>query len=289
MNPAVDVALAAGAELGEGPRWDPRHDELLWVDCVRGQVHRFDPATGRDAALTVADRVGAVAWRVAGGYVVAAGAGFAVVDAAGAVGAIVAVGPEPPGAVMNDGACDARGRFWAGTASCDGRPTAGLYRLDAGGGVRRQVAQVRMSNGIGWSPDHTWMYHVDSAERGIDVFAFDVDDGTLGARRRLVDVAAGLGIPDGLTVDADGCVWLALWGSGRVHRYTPRGTLDRELRVPVTQVTSCTFGGPGLEVLYVTSARGGLDVDQRRAQPHAGAIFAVVPGVAGLPSHGYAG
>ena len=289
MTARVEVALAAGAELGEGPVWDPRDDRLLWVDCERGGLHRFDPATGRDAVVATVAQPGAIAWRQAGGYVVAGGAGFLCVDAGGTVTTLADVVQGGAAVRMNDGACDVRGRFWAGTATADRRPGAALFHLDADGTVTRAVAGVGLSNGIGWSPDDRRMYYVDSATQGLDVFAFDADNGCVRARRRLVEVPAGLGIPDGLAVDADGCVWLALWGPGLVQRYTPRGALDRSVRLPTGNTTSCTFGGPALDVLFVTSARAGLDVAQRAGQPHAGAVFAVSPGVAGLPAAGYAG
>jgi sugar lactone lactonase YvrE len=133
------------------------------------------------------------------------------------------------------------------------------------------------------------MYYVDSGSQGLDVFDFDADGGTARGRRRLVDIDAGCGIPDGLTVDTTGCVWLALWGPGLVRRYTPQGQLDREITLPTSHTTSCTFGGPKLDVLYITSAQVGLTAQQRQEQPHAGALFAVTPGVGGLPAHGFAG
>jgi sugar lactone lactonase YvrE len=288
MTPRVDVAFLTHAELGEGPVWDPRHNELLWVDCTRGQVHRFDPVTGHDVAISIGVHVGAVAWRRAGDYVVAADSGFMTVDDAGAVTVIADAVPERCGAVMNDGACDISGRFWAGTTSPDREPTAGLYRLDGDHTVTRVVSGVRLSNGIGWSPDSRLMYYVDSRTQGLDVFEFDVDDGAVRNRRRLVDIDANVGIPDGLAIDVEGCVWLALWGPGLVRRYTPRGDLDREVSVPTSHTTSCGFGGPALDVLYITSARFGLSEQQRQLQRHAGSVFAVVPGVHGLPSYGYA-
>jgi sugar lactone lactonase YvrE len=237
-----------------------------------------------------------VAWRRSGGLVVAAGDGFGFLDEdtgafdpAASVGPVASVGSEPDGFVMNDGACDVFGRFWAGTASSDGRPTAGLYRFAADGTVTRMIDGVRMSNGIGWSPDDRLMYYVDSRAQGLDVFDFHAEDGTISRRRRLVTIDADLGIPDGLTVDAEGCIWLALWGPGLVRRYTPHGDLDREVVVPASQTTSCTFGGTALDILFITSARVGLTGQQGAEHPHAGAVFAIKPGVAGLPPSGYAG
>jgi sugar lactone lactonase YvrE len=290
MAAAVDVALDAGAALGEGPVWDAAAEQLLWVDCVAGEVHRFDPATGSDTAIGTGCRVGAVATRRRGGLVVAAGDGFAFLhEHTGDVEQAAPALPAPDPYVMNDGACDVAGRFWAGTASQDERPTAGLYRLDPDGTVTRMVSEVSMSNGIGWSPDDTRMYYVDSRAQGLDIFEFHNDDGVLGQRRRLVDIDPGVGTPDGLAVDSEGCVWLALWGPGLIHRYTPHGLLERVIVLPVSQTTSCAFGGPGLDVLYITSASTGLTDAQRRRQPHAGALFAFDPGVQGLAAHAYVG
>jgi sugar lactone lactonase YvrE len=286
-----DVALDAGAALGESPVWDPAADQLLWVDCVDGSVHRFDPATGADVAVDTGRRVGSVAVRQRGGLVMAAGSGFAFLDEhTGAIETVAQVEPDPNANLMNDGACDVAGRFWAGTASTDERPTAGLYRFDTDSKVTRVVSEVRMSNGIGWSPDNRRMYYVDSGTQGLDVFEYHADEGTLGQRCRLVELHADLGgIPDGLAVDSEGCIWLALWGPGVVHRYTPHGVLDRAVSVPASHTTSCAFGGRTFDVLYITSARIGLTEQQRREQPHAGAVFAMTLGVPGLPSYGYAG
>jgi sugar lactone lactonase YvrE len=285
-----EVALEAHAELGEGPIWDPTRARLLWVDCINGVVHSLDPQTCVDVTLPIGQQVGCVAWRRSGGLVVAAGRGFGFIDEGSAIFELAAlVGPESSSVVLNDGACDVFGRFWAGTASKDGQPTAVLYRLELDGTVTRMVDGVRMSNGIGWSPDNRLMYYVDSRTQGLDVFEFRADEGMLGRRRRFIDIPADLGIPDGLAVDAEGCVWLSLWGPGLVHRYTPGGRLDRVVELPTSHTTSCTFGGAALDVLYITSARAGLTDQQLVEQPHAGAVFAVAPGIAGLSPNGYAG
>ena len=148
---------------------------------------------------------------------------------------------------------------------------------------------MTMSNGLGWSPDDRTFYYVDSAAQRLDVFDHDPDSGRLGGRRPLVSVPAEVGIPDGLAVDADGCVWLAIWGAGSIHRYTPAGVLDGVLDVPASNVTSCAFGGAGLTDLFVTTASRGLSPAQLAEQPHAGGIFAATPGVVGLEPQGYAG
>jgi sugar lactone lactonase YvrE len=187
---------------------------------------------------------------------------------------------------MNDGACDPAGRFWAGTMALDERPHAGaLYRLDPDLTVRTMLTDVTISNGIDWSPDGRRMYYVDSPTRRIDVFDFDPGTGAIADRRPFVDVPAESGIPDGITVDAAGFVWLALWGGAALHRYDPDGARERAVALPVSHPTSCAFGGPGLDELYVTSARRDLTRDERARQPMAGGLLRLRPGVAGRPAH----
>jgi sugar lactone lactonase YvrE len=289
----VDLALPAHALIAEGPLWDPGDDTLLWVDIDRGEVHRLAPETGVDRVAAACDRpVGAAVWRRSGGLAVALPGGVALVAADGNIAAadVVRVGADRDDQQLNDGACDRHGRFWVGTASVSRRPgTSALYRLGADHRVEQVLPGVTMSNGLGWSPDDRAFYYVDSAAQRLDVFDHDPDDGELRSRRPLVSIPRELGIPDGLAVDADGCVWLAIWGAGSVHRYTPAGVLDGVLDVPVRNVTSCAFGGTGLTDLFVTTASRGLSPDQLAEQEHAGGIFRAAPRVAGLEPQGYAG
>ncbi len=185
-------------------------------------------------------------WRRSGGLAVALPGGVALVAADGdaAAAEVVPVAADRPDQQLNDGACDRQGRFWVGTASRQ-PGTSALYRLDADHRVEQVLPGVTMSNGLGWSPDQRTFYYVDSAAQRLDAFDHDPDSGRLGGRRPLVSVPAEVGIPDGLAVDADGCVWLAIWGAGSIHRYTPAGVLDGILDVPASNVTSCAFGGAG--------------------------------------------
>lgn len=234
--------------------------------------------------------MGSVAWRRDGGLVLGLGAGFGLLGPDDRSPTSVPVDTGGHELWMNDGACDRAGRFWAGTAShVRGAEVATLYRLDPDHSVHPVIHGVQLSNGIGWSPDDRLMYYVDSPTQGLDVFDFDLDAGAVRNRRRLVDIEPAMGIPDGLAVDVDGCLWLAIWGSGRVRRYTPTGHLDRVIEVPASQVTSCAFGGPRLDQLYISSAAEGLGPEARRAEPHAGSLFCLDPGIEGLPPQGYAG
>jgi sugar lactone lactonase YvrE len=297
---AVELVLDARADLGEGPRWDARRQRLLWVDIMRGRVHAFTPATGQCRNFAVGRPVGALACTAAldgvgggasdGSLVLAVAGGFARLDLdAGRFEMLATVDADPTQIRMNDGACDAAGRFWAGTMALDERPGAGaLYRLDPDGSVHTMLTGVTISNGLDWSPDGRRMYYVDSPTRRIDAFDFDAATGAIANRRTLADVPAEAGVPDGLTVDAAGFLWVALWGGAALRRYAPDGTLERVVPLPVTHPTSCAFGGAALDELYVTSARGKLTLAERVGQPQAGGVLRLRPGVVGRPAHLFA-
>ena len=280
---AVELVLDARAELGEGPRWDARGQRLLWVDIMRGRVHAFSPARAGCRSVDVGRPVGALAGRADGGLVLAVADGFARLDwDSGQVTMLATVEGDRPQNRMNDGACDPAGRFWAGTMALDEGPGAGaLYRLDPDGTVHTMLTGVSISNGIDWSLDGRRMYYVDSPTRRIDVFDFEARAGAISNRRTFVALPPEAGFPDGLTVDADGFVWLALWGGAALHRYDPEGARERIVPLPVSHPTSCAFGGGDLDELYVTSARRPLSADERARQPMAGGLLRLRPGVVG--------
>jgi len=287
----VRLALDVRAELGEGPIWDDRRRRLLFVDIMRGHVHEFDPETGTDRVLDAGRPVGAVVLAERGDWILAAQDGFHRMDPeTGRLETIAEIEADDPETRMNDGAVDARGRFWAGTMGMAGRAARGtLYRLDPGGFVHAMLSPVSISNGIDWSPDSSLMYYVDTPTRRLDVFDFDVEAGTISGRRAFVVLPGSAGWPDGLTVDADGGVWLALWQGGAVHRYTPDGEIDRVIPVPASLATKPAFGGAGLDDLYVTSAWIELDAAGRRAEPAAGGLFREQPGVRGRAANRFRG
>ena len=289
-----EVVVAAGAELGERPFWDAFADGLMWVDILAGQLHRYRPGLGDSVFHTAGVAVGAAAPRAGGGYVLAAADGFRLVGADGQP----AGGPwRPPGMLadvrFNDGVCDPAGRFWAGTVAADRRAGAGaLYRLDPSGQISVVLDGVTESNGLGWSPDGGTFYYIDSGEPRPRIRAFpcDLAAGTLGAARDLVQPPASYGIPDGLVVDADGCLWVAFWGGGAVRRYSASGELLASLEVPVSQPSCPAFGGPGLADLYVTTAWEDMTDAQRAAEPLAGHLLHTrVQGVRGLPAGRFGG
>jgi sugar lactone lactonase YvrE len=261
----------------EGPVWSDGWGGLRWVDMLAGDVLSL----AEDG--TVRRRhVGAVAAalrpRRGGGAVIAVERGFTLEDADGTLTPLQPVWSDA-GVRMNEGGCDPDGRFWCGSMAYDQRPgAAALYRLDPDGTVRAVLEGVTVSNGLDWSPDGSLAYYDDTATHRVDVFDYDRDAGLTG-RRPFVQMPDD-GNPDGLTVDAEGGVWVALYGSGVVHRYTPAGVLDDVVEVPTAQVTACTFGGPRLDQLFVTTSREGLAPGD---DPLAGSLFRTDVGIAGLP------
>ena len=269
----------------EGLVWDARDDRLLWVDIFAGLVVRHDLGFGRSDVTDLGRPVGSVAPRAGGGLVCAVREGFGLLSAEGAFSLVTDQLLPSPHLQLNDGAVDARGRFWAGTTCLapDEHPDAGaLYclrpeTLEASA----ELHGVNVSNGIGWSPDGRRCYYVDSATGRVDTFAFDPEVGAISERRPLAVVES---VPDGLAVDADGCIWVAMCGGWEVQRFTPDGRLDQTVRLPGSQVTTCAFGGPDLATLFIAVSAHGLD-DQTLGTEKAGYIFAFEPGARGLPSH----
>ncbi len=288
---AVRAVLRAGAILGEGALWDVADQALYWVDIKGRLVHRYDPATGEDRRWPVPADVGSLAIRQAGGFVLALRSGFHFFDPATGVATPVAE-PEPDRLEnrFNDGKTDRQGRFWAGSMhDPETSPTGALYRLDADGSCRRLIDGIVCSNALCWSPDSRTMYHADTCARTVWAWDFDAERGDIANRRRFVEVPADEGAPDGATVDAEGFVWLAHWNGWRVTRYAPDGCVDRVVPLPVQRPTCPAFGGPSLDVLYVTSASIGLSPSERAAQPWAGGLLALEPGVRGLPEARFRG
>ena|SRR5579859_5135474 len=287
----VELLLDAQARVGDGPVWDDASGTLVWVDIMSNAVHRFDPRTNEDRVTDVGQPVGAAGLRQHGtGLVLALRDGFGFLDEGSShVELVAAVEANVPTNRMNDGKCDPGGRFWAGTMAFKVTPgAAALYRLDPDLQVSRVLSGVTLSNGLDWTPDGRQMYYIDSTTQGVDVFDYDQADGTLRNRRRRITIPPEEGLPDGMTVDAEGGLWVALHGSGTIRRYTPDGEVDRVVRVPATMVTCCAFGGPDLTDLYITTMSLGQSEEAKHEQPLAGGLFRCRPGVRGLPPHRFA-
>ena len=294
MASTLDAALLvdSGCEVGEGPIWDLGRGELVWVDIYGRQVLRYRPSDGRTSAIATPSDVGSVAVRRSGGLVAALADGFWVTEA-DSTGwrRIAAVDADRADLRFNDGKCDPAGRFIAGTMGYDKKPGMGaLYRLDVDAAVQRLLEGVTISNGLAWSEDGGTLYYIDTPTRRVDAFDYEPATGGISDRRPWITLPKETpGSPDGMTIDTDGGLWVALWGGSAVQRYDRDGRLDMVVRLPTAHVTSCTFGGPTLEDLYITSAWSELDADDRAAQPHAGSVFHVRPGFRGYPAFEYAG
>jgi len=271
---AVELALNAGAALAEGPRWDARIQRLLWVDIDGCALHHFDPATGEDEATPLPAKVGSAAPTADPDRVLVALADrLAIVDVGTqALEPLVDLPHAQPGLRANDGAVDPAGRFWVGTMAEDESPDKGaLYRFD--GSLTTVLEPISLSNGLDWTGSR--MYYVDSPTKRIDVMDYD---GEVTNRRPFATIEDGVGLPDGLVVDDEGGVWLALYGGAQVRRYTPDGTLDAKLAVPADNVTACWFAD---RRLFITTARS--------PQPLGGSLFVAEPGVSGPAARPFAG
>jgi sugar lactone lactonase YvrE len=288
---AAELVADARATLGEGPVWDDREQCVWWVDIVGESIHRTDPVTGQDDMIPVGQMIGALALRQRGGLVAAVRDGFIAVDpASGRIERVADVEGDRPSTRMNDGKVDPQGRFWAGTTDIDHRPGLGtLYRLDADLTVSPMLTDVTISNGLDWTADGATMYFIDTPTRQVDRFSFEPSTGSISERERAVSIRPQAGEPDGMTLDAEDHLWVALWDGWAVERYAPEGDLQLRIDVPVAQASSCTFGGSDLDVLFITTARKEFPVGGQPDQPHAGGLFACRPGVRGRPAHRFAG
>jgi sugar lactone lactonase YvrE len=276
-HPSVEIAVRARATLGEGPCWD--HGTLLWVDLSAGTLHRSDPATGRDDATTLGGLLGAVVPTTDGRFAVVTGDGFGLLEG---MSELTIVDPitRGPARRMNDGKSDRAGRFWAGSTGYgfpEGR--GALHVWEYGSPSRVADTGYTLPNGIGWSPDNTAMYVVESLKREVYVYEFDLHTGEIANRRTLHSFSSNDGLPDGLAVDADGGLWIAFYGGSCIRHLDQTGGLVDVVSMPVPQPTSCAFGD-GTD-LYVTSAREELAAEHLAEYPDSGSVFRLDAGVTG--------
>ena len=275
------------AILGEGPCWDPVRGVVWWVDIKGRQLHAT-ALDGSDRAIDVARPLGCVVLRASGGLVGATPDGFVAIDPEdGGLTVLAEVESDDPETRMNDGKVDPAGRLWAGTMFDNEGPGGGaFYRLDPDLRVSRMLKPVSISNGLDWTDDRREMLYIDTTTLRVDRFEYDLATGGLGARRPWVTIPDGAGFPDGMTLDAEGCAWIALWGGWCVVRFAPDGTPLSRIDVPAASVSSCVFGGPDLDQLFITTARW---PDPATAAPGAGRLYVARPGVRGRPPTAFAG
>jgi len=270
--------------LGEGPVWCPRQQALYWVDIRQPTLRRLDPAGGRVESWQMPELVGSLALAEDDRVLVALSSELALFDlATGAFERIARPQRVLPDQRFNDGKCDRQGRFWVGSMNNITRDPEGvLYCLDPHGKLVEMLSGIRIPNSLAWSPDGRTMYFADSLLHTIHAYAFDPATGTQGAKRLFARTDPPA-IPDGGTVDRDGYLWSAEYDGWRLTRYAPDGRIDRVVELPVQRPTSCMFGGPSLDILYVTTAKQRLSEAELARQPLAGALLALDVGVRGLP------
>lgn len=286
---SVQCVADVHAILGEGPVWVAREAALYWLDIKGRKIFRLD-AQGQVHEWPTPLRVGSLAPRKSGGFIGGTEDGIAIIDPAADRFELV-IRPEEhlPDNRFNDGKIDRRGRFWAGTMDDSERAATGtLYCVDADLGWAAMDGGYRVTNGPAFSPFGDIMYHNDSARQV--TYAFNMDSsGKRGERRTFLQFGEGDGYPDGMTVDSEGCLWVAFWDGWCIRRFSPNGEWIQTVEVPVARPTSCAFGGPNLDQLYITSASTGLDRDALEMQPKAGGLFMFTPGVRGLEDVPFAG
>ncbi|HEX6740294.1 MAG TPA: SMP-30/gluconolactonase/LRE family protein [Sphingomicrobium sp.] len=285
----IQCVADVGAVLGEGPLWAARERALYWVDINGRKLFRLN-AQGQLTEWSTPLRVGSIAPRAGTGFIAGTDQGIALIHPdANLYDVMVRPEADQPGNRFNDGKLDRRGRFWAGTMDDREREDSGtLYRVDPDLGWTAVDGGYRVTNGPAFSPSGEVMYHSDSARQV--TYAFDLDEeGNASNRRVFLQFGPGDGFPDGMTVDSDGCLWIAFWDGWCVRRFSPSGERLETIRMPVARPTSCVFGGPDLDRLYVTSARRDLDEQALAMQPNAGGLFMLVPGVRGIPDLPFAG
>ena len=287
----LELVVNGRAEVGEGPVWDVARGVLWWVDIVPGLIHRYDPRTARDVVFAAGSAVGAVMPRHDGRLVAALEDRLAVLDpATGALQTLLAITATDPPLRSNDAKCDPAGRLWLDRMAPDAAPGRGsLWSVSPTLESRQWLDGLTIPNGLAWSPDGRTMYYTDSVWCEVRAYAFEPATGEMGAARTLVSFPDDGTVPDGLTVDAEGCVWVARWGAGCVVRVSPGGEILGRVDLPVSQVTCCTFGGDGLEDLYITTAHEEFGPADFAREPTAGGLFRCRPGARGLPPAAFAG
>ena len=286
------LVVANRAIVGEGSLWDVQKKVLYWVDIIGHAVYIYDPKTKQNRTIQTCQSVGTVVPRAKGGLAVALHNGFATIDMeTEKITPIADPERDIPGNRFNEGKCDPAGRFWAGTMDYFCNPGKGtLYCLDTDESVTKKISPVTVSNGITWSLDHKTMYFIDTGLDNVRAYDYDIDTGRISNERVVIKHDSDVGHFDGMSIDEEGMLWIAIWEGWGVKRYDPNtGKLLRYLRLPVQKTTSCAFGGEKMDELYVTSATFELDEKQLEDQPLAGSLIKVDPGVRGVPGHAYGG
>jgi len=281
----------ARAELGEGPIWSVKEQALYWVDILGHRLHRYSFLKGTQS-WQFDQEISSLAEReAADGLIITQRHSFTFFNPATEEQRTLAqIEHDLPGNRFNDSKCDRRGRFWAGTMDFDCiKPTGSLYRLSPDGSITVMDSGYPVTNGPAWSADYRTLYHNDSVNGRVYAFDFDLDSGEISNKRVFLQFVKEDGSPDGMTTDAEGGLWIAHWGTGKLTRHDPEGKVMHTITLPCSQVTSCAFGGPNLTTLFITSAAGGLSPQQLEREPLAGGLFAIDLNIAGVPANKFGG
>lgn len=288
----VELVLDTKSALGEGAIWNHKTGELIWVNITDKILNFYTPRLKNNKEMLTGQMIGTVVPAESGKVMVALENGFYQFDPETGSKTFIA-NPEADitGNRFNDGKCDPAGRFWAGTMSTRGKKQAGaLYRLDADGSVHKMIDNVGTSNGIVWSPDYTKMYYIDTPTRKVMAWDYNNETGEISNPKPAVEVPEEMGYPDGMTIDSEGNVWIALWGGSAVGCWNPEtGELLRTIDVPAKNVTSVAFGDDDLKTLYITTARTGTSEEELEKFPLAGGVFKTRPGVKGVEAFFFKG
>lgn len=287
----AQLEIDAKAYLGEGALWHPVEKKLYWINIEGRQLHIFDPASKKDSVFDVHERIGTVVPVEAGGILIALQTGIHCMDTKTGKTRFITNPLPDPAIRFNDGKCDPSGRFWVGSMHLEQiTGLASLYRMDTDHSMHKMVDHVTISNGIVWSADRKKMYYIDSPLNTVDVFDYDDPSGSIHNRRVAVTIPGETGGPDGMTIDAEGKLWVALWGGYAVGRFDPEtGELLQKVEVPAPNITSCAFGDDDLGTLYITTATQDMDETQLKKYPVSGGVFSARPGVKGVPAPFYKG
>ena len=288
----AQLVLDAKATLGEGAIWHPTEKKLYWVDIEAAELHIYDPATGKDTQFSTDEKPGTVVPIYGGGVLLATQNSIRKMDTGTGELTLVAVPLHHPLVRFNDGKVDPSGRFWVGTMAYDmEQGAAALYRMDKDRSFRQVLDNVTISNGLVWSADKKTMYYIDTPTLTVQAFDYDDASGEISQGRVVIRVPEALGgAPDGMSIDAEGNLWIALHGGAAVICCDPAtGEILQHVEVPAPQVTSVAFGGESLDVLYITTAREGMNPGQLEEYPLSGGLFAVKPGARGVPAEFYKG
>lgn len=287
----AEVICEVKSELGEGPIWDAPRGLICWVDILNGLIHEWSPEKKTHHTLKVGQMIGAMAVCTDGNYVAAMKNGFGFIDRkTGEVDLITDPEKNLPKNRFNDGKCDPSGRFWAGTMPLsEDMDTGSLYILNSDRSVERKADKITISNGLAWSLDKRQFYYIDTPTLKVVRYGYDSGTGNIGNRETIIRIPREAGFPDGMTIDDEGMLWIAHWGGWQVTRWDPvTGRQLTSFKLPISNVTSCTFGGDTLEDLYITSARKGLNESELREQPLAGSLFVIKNcGYKGVPANEY--